>query len=240
MKKIDIRYQQLLKDLDLYEGMIDGLIGPKTTKAIKRFQTLNGLSSDGIIGPNTIQAFENQVNIIPDNNKTSSIISNFKPSNRPYTIWPRENTSSLMNFYGNVGENQTTIPIPYKMYLAWDLKKSISRITCHEKVADSLSTILENIKKSYSQEEIERHGFNLFGGTLNVRKIRGGNRWSTHSWGIAIDLDPARNGLRTPWKQAYFSRPECEAFVHAFKDQGWYSLGLEKNFDGMHMQACYR
>jgi len=240
MKKIDIRYQQLLKDLDLYEGMIDGLIGPKTTKAIKRFQTLNGLSSDGLIGTDTIEVFEEQLEENPANIKTPSIISNLKPSNRPYTIWPRETTESLTKFYGNVGTNQTTIPVPYKMYLAWDLKKSISRITCHEKVADSLFTILENIKKSYSQEEIEKHGFNLFGGTLNVRKIRGGNRWSTHSWGIAIDLDPARNQLKWGPDKAYFAKPECREFLAIFKDQGWYSLGAEKKYDYMHMQACHR
>ena len=95
MKKIDIRYQQLLKDLDLYEGMIDGLIGPKTTKAIKRFQTLNGLSSDGLIGPDTIEVFEEQLEENPANIKTPSIISNIKPFNRPYTIWPTETTAAV-------------------------------------------------------------------------------------------------------------------------------------------------
>ena len=70
--------------------------------------------------------------------------------------------------------------------------------------------------------------------------MRGGDRWSTHSWGIAIDIDPARNSLRTPWKESYLGKPECRDFVEAFKSVGAYSLGLEKNYDPMHFQFAWR
>ena len=126
------------------------------------------------------------------------------------------------------------------MVLAWDTDYTITKITCHKKVADSLYNILDNVAAIYSPDEIIEHGFNKFGGCLNVRRIRGGRRWSTHAWGIAIDIDPARNGLRTPWNSAYLSRPECEDFVNAFRKEGWYSLGYERNYDAMHFQAAYR
>lgn len=48
--------QQKLKDKGYYLGDIDGIWGPMTDNAIKRFQTDNGLTSDGIIGENTLAA----------------------------------------------------------------------------------------------------------------------------------------------------------------------------------------
>lgn len=237
MKRIDTRYQKLLKSLGFYNGPIDGIYGPNTRNGVILFQKNNGLTPDGIVGKNTIAEFENQVQPIPDRQVETDRPS---PIRHAYSRWPKENTRSLMDFYGDVGQHQTRIQLPYQMVLAWDTGKKISSIVCHEKVAQSLKNILTRVSQEYTIEEIQRHGFHLFGGCLNVRKIRGGDRWSTHSWGIAIDIDPARNGLRTPWNQAYLGRPECRKFVQAFKDEGWYSLGLEKNYDAMHFQAAWR
>ena len=197
---------------------------------------MNGLVPDGIIGPNTKEEFENQLSPIADRHKE---IDSFK-SSHDYTRWPAESTKSLTNFYGAVGTRQTRIEAPYQMFLAWDQDIKLRTIQCHELVAESLYTVLESIKNQYSEKEIKAFGFDQFGGAFNVRKIRGGNRWSTHSWGISIDLDPARNGLRTKWKDSFFAKPECEAMLDAFKKEGWYSLGREKGYDSMHFQACYR
>lgn len=241
MKRIDTRYQQLLLNLNLYHGRVDGIYGPKTKEAVRSFQRMNNLSPDGIIGPKTKLVFEDHLNVIPD--RTEDIDDYSGPVSRKkylYKRWPKESTSSLINFYGNVGKNQTSLELPYQMVLAWDKSRVINRISCNQKVADSLYNVLENVKHVYSDSEIKQHGFDLFGGCLNVRKIRGGNRWSTHAWGIAIDIDPARNGLKTPWNRAYLGRPECRDFVECFKNEGWYSLGLERNYDAMHFQACWR
>ncbi|ELS60977.1 N-acetylmuramoyl-L-alanine amidase [Bacillus inaquosorum KCTC 13429] len=37
---------------------IDGVYGPKTENAVKRFQSVNGLNADGIYGPKTKAKFE--------------------------------------------------------------------------------------------------------------------------------------------------------------------------------------
>ncbi len=37
---------------------IDGIYGPKTANAVKRFQTMNGLQADGIYGPKTKDKLE--------------------------------------------------------------------------------------------------------------------------------------------------------------------------------------
>jgi len=47
--------QQALKNAKFYEGKVDGIIGPKTRKAIEAFQSHNGLRADGRVGPKTWQ-----------------------------------------------------------------------------------------------------------------------------------------------------------------------------------------
>jgi len=45
--------QQALKNANLFQGKIDGNIGPKTKRAIKEFQTRNNLNADGKVGSKT-------------------------------------------------------------------------------------------------------------------------------------------------------------------------------------------
>lgn len=45
--------QKILKSLGLYTGVIDGIDGPGTKRAIKDFQTKSGLVSDGVVGQKT-------------------------------------------------------------------------------------------------------------------------------------------------------------------------------------------
>lgn len=45
--------QQALQKAGLYQGKIDGVLGPKTQKAIEDFQAQNGLLIDGKVGPRT-------------------------------------------------------------------------------------------------------------------------------------------------------------------------------------------
>jgi len=45
--------QRALANAGLYNGPIDGKIGPKTKKAISEFQKAKGLKADGKVGPKT-------------------------------------------------------------------------------------------------------------------------------------------------------------------------------------------
>ena len=46
--------QTKLKDMGLYTGSVDGIFGPLTLQAVKKFQSNNGLVVDGIAGPKTL------------------------------------------------------------------------------------------------------------------------------------------------------------------------------------------
>jgi len=64
--------QQALKNANLYQGEIDGNIGPKTTQAIKEFQTRNNLNADGKVGSKTwekLKVYLKPQEQIPSKNK---------------------------------------------------------------------------------------------------------------------------------------------------------------------------
>lgn len=130
----------------------------------------------------------------------------------------------------------TMIQLPYPMRLSWDLNVSVTRMRCHKLVADKFISVFNELLDHYGYDEIVRLGIDLFGGCFNYRKMRGGDDWSTHSWGISIDLDPARNKLREKARTARFARPEYEPMIAIFYKYGFISLGIEKDFDWMHFQ----
>ena len=114
----------------------------------------------------------------------------------------------------------------------------VHKITVHKLVADSALQVFQNIAKAYSPAERHSLGIDLFGGSLNVRKMRGGSNYSMHSWGIAIDFDPERNQLKWGRDKARLAQKDCEAFWAAWEEEGWVSLGRTRNFDWMHVQAA--
>lgn len=143
--------------------------------------------------------------------------------------------------YGQPGDpNQLTIlQLPYPMRIAWDLTKTVSKIQCHKLIAPNLRAVFDDILSHYGLPEIQRLGIDLFGGCVNVRLMRGSKtKWSRHSWGVAIDLSPEKNGLKTKWKDAQFSKPEYAKMIEIFYSHGFFSLGKERDYDAMHFEAA--
>jgi hypothetical protein len=130
----------------------------------------------------------------------------------------------------------TTIQLPYPMRIAWDLDTTVTRMRCHKDVADKFLNVFNEIHRVYGYAKIKELGIDLFGGCFNFRLMRGGKDWSKHSWGIAIDLDPARNKLKETSRTARFARPEYKKMIDIFYKHGFISLGVEKNYDWMHFE----
>jgi hypothetical protein len=149
-------------------------------------------------------------------------------------------TNQIIAKYGQPNETGsgylTTIVLPYPMRLAWDLDTVVTRMRCHHIVADNFTDVFNDLLATYGYSKIKELGIDLFGGCFNYRKMRNGSQWSTHSWGIAIDLDPARNKLRETKRTARFARPEYKPMIDIFYQNGFESLGVEKDFDWMHFQ----
>lgn len=129
-----------------------------------------------------------------------------------------------------------TIKLPYPMRLAWDLDTKVTKMSCHKLVADKFLSVFNDLLAHYGYDKLVELGIDFFGGCFNFRKMRGGSEWSTHSWGVAIDLDPARNQLKETSRTARFARPEYKQMIEIFYKHGFISLGVEKNYDWQHFQ----
>ena len=143
--------------------------------------------------------------------------------------------------YGQPGDtdNFTTIQLPYKMRIAWDLSHSVTKLQCHKLIADPLLSVFNDLLTEYGYQRLVELGIDLYGGCVNVRLMRGSKtKWSRHSWGIAIDLDPARNGLKAKKPLAQFSKPEYKPMIDIFYKHGFEGLGPEENRDWMHFQIA--
>jgi hypothetical protein len=215
------QWQLFLQSAGYKISLVDGAFGPETERETLKFQAKNGLKPDGIVGPKTF--------------KFVTTVSNNTPLSER---WPKQDYNSMVNFYGPVGENQTQLEVPYKLKLAWAPSTTLKRVTCHQKVAKSLYTIFENTLKTYGEKEIQKLRLDIFGGILNVRKMRGGSSWSIHSWGAAIDLDPDNNQLKWGKDRASFAKPIYDDFWKIVEAEGWVSLLKERNMDAMHIQAA--
>ena len=149
-------------------------------------------------------------------------------------------TNEIVKKYGKPNETGegylTTILLPYPMKLAWDLDTKVSKMRCHKLAAEPFLNVFNDLLAEYGMTEIERLGIDLFGGCFNYRKMRGGTSWSKHAWGIAVDIDPARNLLKETAKTARFARPEYQKMIDIFYKNGFISLGIEKNYDWQHFE----
>jgi len=148
-------------------------------------------------------------------------------------------TAQTIAKFGQPNEKGTylvTINLPYPMRIAWDTDTTVTKMRCHKDVAHAFSAVFKDLLATYGYERIVELGIDLYGGCFNFRKMRGGSSWSKHSWGIAIDLDPARNKLKETSKTARFARLEYKQMIDIFYKHGFISLGREKNFDWMHFE----
>lgn len=229
--EFDVWVQSRLTSHGFAVGPIDGVIGTKTTLAIEAFQRSRGLPVTSKADSATVHALR----------ATSSTVSEPVERDGPIvqtakTVWPRQ--PDVPMFYGAVGTGQTSIEIPFDMYLAWDKSVRARKMTLHTKVAPSALRVLQAVAGIYSATERRSIGLDLFGGSLNVRKMRGGTAWSMHSWGIAIDFDPIRNQLSWGRDKARLAQPDAVPFWLEWEKEGWVSLGRARNFDHMHVQAA--
>lgn len=147
-------------------------------------------------------------------------------------------TAEIIKIFGKPGDdrNLVTVPMPYPRRIAWDLKVITNRLQCHKLVAPIFQKIHSEILGHYGLSEIKRLEIDIFGGCYNFRKMRGGNSWSTHSWGIAEDLNPTKNGLRVGRDKAQFAKPEYKPMMDIYYKNGFINLGIERNMDFMHSQ----
>lgn len=98
------------------------------------------------------------------------------------------------------------------------------KIYCNRLMVEPLKKAFLNLKVSHKVIELK-----TWDGCFNIRKKRGLNSMSLHSWGLAIDVNAFENGLNASPKLS-------QEFVKCFTDAGFEWGGTWTRKDGMHFQ----
>ncbi len=117
-----------------------------------------------------------------------------------------------------------------KNMIIWDVPTSLEigvipkRIYCNKDLVIPLQQALQSLIVTGRVTELK-----TWDGCFNIRKKRGLSSMSLHSWGIAIDVNAAWNGLGK-------SPTLSDEFVKCFTDAGFDWGGVWTRKDGMHFQ----
>lgn len=140
--------------------------------------------------------------------------------------------------YGDPGDdlwardNLGTFALPFPLRLSWDPGTLVYSVIAHRLVGGAIVDALDEIGQFKGGAYLERNKLNRFGGIYNRRAKRGIDQPSTHTWAIAIDLNPDKAPLGgDPNGQPRF-------IVGAFTKRGFVWGGNFARPDGMHFQAC--
>lgn len=124
----------------------------------------------------------------------------------------------------------TTTEDEGKYMVMWDIPSHLEigvipkKLYCNKAMIEPLTKAFKNLIERGFVNELK-----TWDGCFNVRKKRGLNSQSLHSWGVAIDVNAAWNGLgKTPTLSA--------GFVKCFTDAGFDWGGVWTRKDGMHFQ----
>jgi hypothetical protein len=104
------------------------------------------------------------------------------------------------------------------------IKPFPNSLECNKDLVGPLSQAFKNIISRNLTNQIK-----TFDGCLCIRKKRGGNTMSLHSWGIALDINAATNGFGAPPTMSH-------ELVACFTDSGFDWGGNWSKPDGMHFQ----
>jgi D-alanyl-D-alanine carboxypeptidase-like protein len=122
----------------------------------------------------------------------------------------------------------TSITLPFSLPLAWDPSQVVTRMACHRRLAAIFVQVFNQIQHAGLQGAV-----NTFGGCFAFRPQRTGSKLSTHSWGIAIDLNSGTNPQGSPGNMA-------AALIEIFQHAGfeWGGTWTGRTRDPMHFQFC--
>ena len=143
--------------------------------------------------------------------------------------WPKNDDASMSSFYGKPGDESNLMRFDLPLGTLYEGKPA-RHARANERCWESLSNVLNAIALSPHKDVLKNYA-----GIYNLRKMRGGSRFSKHAWGAAIDLDPATNGNKMKWPQ---ESTMPFGVMELFSKEGWVSAGGFWGRDAMHFEAC--
>jgi len=163
-------------------------------------------------------------------------------------LFPHEDPVNLNKFFGDprgrngqvdskwYRENIVKWTPPYPLFYSDGKRTPLRTLLLHKKVVDVYTAAYTEVKQEFTPAEIKENHLDICAGTFNYRPMRGGSRLSVHSWGIAIDMDPARNPFPSKWREGMLNHE----FADILEKHGLWWRGRPGDNDPMHFQAAWR
>lgn len=125
-------------------------------------------------------------------------------------------------------ERMVRAALPFPIPLAWNTSQSVTGIRCHKLIAPLVEAVFREIDAAGLKSAVK-----TYGGGYVYRPKRGQVKPSTHSWGIAIDLNPNTNAMGTAGDMD-------PRLVELFEGFGftWGGRWSGRSKDPMHFQYC--
>ena len=206
--------QTALQKLGLYKYAIDSHFGPRTLHAVKQFQLQSDLNADGVIGPVTWKALGLDPPTIP------ASISVPHGEEQLYSTFGNPLDEGYWREYSYFCET----PKELDHCFTYEKKNGANGFYTNKLLIPVYTVVYLGIVKAGLAQELK-----TFDGCYNVRLIRGGEKLSTHSWGIAVDHNASENRLG--------AEPKIHGgIVTIFEAHGFIWGGRFGRKDGMHFQ----
>jgi hypothetical protein len=164
--------------------------------------------------------------------------------------WPHEDVASLNAFYGDprgpngkesptwAAKNLVSWAPPFPMFYSDGQRTPLRHLRIHRKCAQAFDDAFKDVLATLGQGYISAHRLDISGGTFCYRVQRGGSRLSVHSWGCAIDMDPAHNPFPHRWEPR--SDMIDGRFAAILQKHGFTWRGAPGDDDPMHFQLSQR
>lgn len=194
---------------------------------------------NGILTPYTI--YIGQVILIPS--KMELLGGATPPPPPPHGLTPPHGLDEIRAIFGNIydyiGTNGEPTPgweskfitgavLPYSIPYTYKPGAIITRLRCHVKLKEIIPSVFAEIDRKGLRNKIK-----TCGGCYNFRTKRGGSSFSTHSWGIAIDLNELTNPMGKPGDM----EPRVVEIFESFGFK-WGGDWPGRSKDPMHFQFC--
>ncbi len=221
--------QERLQELGYDPGPSDGIFGPRTEMAVLAFQADKGLSVDGVVGRETWGALFQEpepqsvssLDAPPTYGQCFDVYGDFRVAGWREQNLVRCDLSDLADELNH-------------LYIGWLTPedkafehKNWFGFVCHRLVAPRFQAAFKRVVERGLASNLR-----TYDGCFSVRYMRGAGQWSTHSWGIAIDLDAQWNRFG----QRNFAMDE--ELARCFEEEGFVWGGRWNRPDAMHFQYC--
>ena len=210
----ELRKELSIVTLNIYQmkGIISSsnVLEHDDIRLIRKFQEKFDLVIDGYFGPKSALKLEL---VLAEMFKSTDVINQYtsEPKALAEPIWfinfnkinpvflssqdERQAMYTRLGIPSKKGSNCISVEPAYPMVASWNTNIKIIKLTVHKLVAPYLDKALKEVREKFTDDEINTLRINRYGGGFSYRKIRGGNKLSTHAYGGAIDIDSIGNPM---------------------------------------------